>query len=220
MPKNNLSQNQFHFRKDPPVKNWPDVSFKLVFTAMMAVGVFSVNPALFKLSNGSKPATSNNVAAPQLVLAIKPSNIPDPSLLAIPSLKITAPFESLGLNANRTIEVPKNYMGVGWFVYGAKPGEVGASVVVGHLDSVWGSAVFANLSKIKPGDEIFITRTDDSIVTYRVDSIQKFSQSNFPTKMVYGFISYPGLRLITCSGTWDKRAGHYSDNLVVFATEI
>jgi sortase (surface protein transpeptidase) len=148
------------------------------------------------------------------------STTSEPSSLSIPSLNIKAKFERLGLNPDNTLQVPQNPNRVGWFVNRAKAGDIGPFVVVGHLDSVNGPAIFANLYKIKPGDIVEITRADNSIVKYKIDSSSKFPQNNFPAGQVYGPISFAGLRLITCSGTYIKDAKHYSDNLVVFGTLV
>lgn len=140
----------------------------------------------------------------------------EPASLHIPSLNVSAPFIKLALNRDRTIEVPKTEHKVGWFIYGAKPGDTGPAVVVGHLDSPKGPAVFQNLKNIKVGEEIKITRQDNSTVTYKVDAIEKYSQDNFPTEKVYGSIDFAGIRVITCSGYFDTKKGHYSENLIVF----
>ena len=109
---------------------------------------------------------------------------------------------------------------MGWYIYGAKPGEIGAAVVVGHLDSTNGSAVFANLKNIKAGETVSIDRADGSKVNYVVERISKFPQNKFPTEEVYGKLDYAGLRLITCAGSYSRKQGHYSDNLIVFARLI
>jgi LPXTG-site transpeptidase (sortase) family protein len=156
-----------------------------------------------------------------LALITKTKNQPTPKLLSIPNIEVSAPFEILGLNANQTIEVPINPKSVGWFIYGAKPGEIGALIIVGHLDAPKKEAgVFVNLNKLKPGDEITVKLSNNSLVTYRVDSLSIFPQNNFPTEKVYGKLDYAGIRLITCSGNYNKKAGHYTDNLVVFGTKI
>lgn len=209
--------------KSGPAYRWAFFSAKLVFLGLVIVGLVLLNPFFIKFVYSSHPplAAANTIQVPdtQSVLQSSYVRIADPSLITISSLSLNAPFEPLGLQANHTIEVPKNNMGVGWFIYGAKPGAVGAFVVVGHLDSASGPAVFTNLNSIQLGDKIFITKTDGSVVVYKVDSLQKYSQNNFPTQAVYGPISYAGIRLITCSGVWDKKAGHYSQNLVVFGSE-
>jgi LPXTG-site transpeptidase (sortase) family protein len=220
MFKKNPSKNRLIPHAGFTAKSVTVIAVKSILILMAAAGFALASlGAVLLLNNGTKPAV-NNAAMPQSALAVKASGAHDPSLLTIPSLNLSAPFELLGLNPNHTIEVPKNNMGVGWFVYGAKPGEIGATVVVGHLDSVKGRAIFADLDKIKPGDKILIKRADGSEVAYRVDSLSKFSQDSFPTLAVYGTVSYPAIRLITCAGIYDKKAGHYSENLVVFGSEI
>jgi hypothetical protein len=170
---------------------------KLFFAGIFAIALFLVNPGLFRAANFAAPSS-----------------------LVIPDLNLKAPFEPLGLNLSGSIEVPKNNWGVGWFVYGAEPGEIGPFVVVGHLDSSQGDAVFAHLNKIKPGNKIMVQNADDSLVTYSVTYVAEFSQNNFPTQAVYGPLPYAGIRLITCSGTWDKKAGHYTNNLIVFGSKL
>jgi len=143
-----------------------------------------------------------------------------PVHIKIPAANVDANMETLGLNPDKTLEVPKKDNQVGWYIGSPTPGEIGPSVMVGHLDSINGAAVFYRLNKVKPGDLIEITREDGSIATFKVDALQTFSQDNFPTDTVYGTISSAGLRLITCAGKWSIFERHYSDNLVVFATLV
>jgi sortase (surface protein transpeptidase) len=147
---------------------------------------------------------------------LRQTETPEPTQLRIPSLGVDAPFVQLGLNKDQTIETPKGDAEVGWFIHGAKPGDIGPAVVVGHLDSVRGPAVFQNLKNIKVGDEIAIQRADGSTVTYRAESMSQYKQDSFPTQEVYGPIDYAGLRLITCAGQYSKQADRYSDNFIVY----
>ena len=55
------------------------------------------------------------------------------------------------------------------------------------------------------------------MLAFRITKVEQFSRRNFPTKRVYGATKDPELRLITCGGDYDHAAGHYKDNLVVFA---
>lgn len=201
-------------------KNTLGMGAKILFGSFVAIGLTLTLFAVIREFNKTEVLASS--VKPKDVSTVVPKNTdsPNPVLLTIPSLNISAGFEPLGLNPDRTLEVPKNDMGVGWFIHGAKPGQIGTSIIVGHLDSVKGPAVFANLNKIKPGDKIIIKRDDGSVVTYRVDYLSKFSQDNFPTQAVYSPVSFAGIRLITCSGVWNKKTGHYSDNLVVFGSKI
>ena len=142
----------------------------------------------------------------------------DPVNLRIPALDLIAPFEEpLRVDANREIEVPEAYDTVAYYEYGPTPGELGPAVVLGHVDSVDGPAVFYSLGQLSPGDEIIIERSDGSVATFVVTALERHLQAGFPTEQVYGDIDHAGLRLITCSGTFDQGEQRYSHNLIVFA---
>ncbi len=141
---------------------------------------------------------------------------PNPTRVKISAISVDAPIIEMGLNADQTIEVPTNESDVGWFKYSPSPGGEGPSVLVGHLDSVRGRAVFYDLNKLKAGDEVEVVRGDGTVAVFRVESSEYYSQDNFPTEKVYGAIDYAGIRLITCSGKYNFLKGRYSDNLVVY----
>ena len=148
----------------------------------------------------------------------KEREVPAPIRIRIPSVDIDAPFESpLGLQSNNEIEVPRSYQTVAYYKYGPVPGEIGPAVVLGHVDSYQGPAVLWNLRKIPVGETIFIDRADGSTAIFSVEKLSFPSQDAFPTEEVYGDIDYAGLRLITCSGTYDKGKLRYSNNLIVYA---
>ncbi len=141
-----------------------------------------------------------------------------PNRLRIPKVNIDTTFEkALGLNEDKTVEVPVGYEQVGWYKFGPTPGELGPAVILGHVDSVDGPAVFWSLGQLTAGDEIFIDREDGSTARFVVTELKKVSQNDFPSQVVYGDIDHAGLRLITCSGTFNRGAQRYSHNLIVFA---
>ncbi len=140
-----------------------------------------------------------------------------PMTLTIPKLSLEAEFEPpLGLNEDQTIEVPEAYDTVGWYMHGATPGEVGPAVVLGHVDSVDGPAVFYDLGQLEEGDEVAITREDGTTAVFVITGSERFSQDAFPTELVYGPTDIPTIRLVTCSGTFNKGTQRYTHNLVVF----
>lgn len=144
-----------------------------------------------------------------------------PVRLRIPAADIDTKFvEPLGVNDDQTVEVPDSYEAVGWYKHGPRPGELGPAVILGHVDSVEGPAVFYNLQFTKPGDIIEIERADGSIGKFEITKLTHRSQSNFPTEEVYGNLDHAGLRLITCSGIYDHGTLRYSHNLIVFAKLI
>jgi sortase (surface protein transpeptidase) len=149
----------------------------------------------------------------------RPGEIVDPPRwLRIPSIDVNAPVIDLGLNSDRTLEVPKDFSDTGWWSGGAAPGEPGPAVIVGHVDSYSGPAVFYKLGDLNPGDEIDVGDDHGDTVRFVVDRLEERPKDAFPTDEVYGDTSAPELRLITCSGQFDQSTGHYLDNTIVFAS--
>jgi len=166
---------------------------------------------------------SEKVYAPEHVTVLKSTTTPSMSLTAsrparliIPKLKIDAPFEILNLNPDKTVGVPKEYTTVGWYSGSKTPGEIGPSVILGHVDSYKGPAVFFFLGGLDKGDTFTVRRDDGSEAHFEVDLLERYPQSDFPTDKVYGPISFAGIRLITCSGKYDHTTKRYSNNLVVY----
>lgn len=140
-----------------------------------------------------------------------------PVELRIPKLNLETSFEEpLGLKEDRTIEVPDSYTQVGWYENGPTPGEIGPAVILGHVDSYEGPAVFWPLGKLEAGDEVEIDREDGTTAVFVITHSERFDQDEFPTQLVYGPTPDAQLRLITCTGTFNKGAQRYSHNLVVF----
>lgn len=145
----------------------------------------------------------------------------EPKRIRIPSVGIDAVFEApLGVTEDGAIEVPKAFDTVAWYKHGPTPGERGPSIVLGHVDSYEGPEVFHPLKRLDAGEKIYIDREDGSTATFVVTKLQAYPQSGFPTGLVYGDLEYAGLRLITCSGSFDYGAQRYSHNLIVFAVLV
>jgi sortase (surface protein transpeptidase) len=148
----------------------------------------------------------------------KPGQKPDPVRIVIPAIGVSAPVIPLGLNGDKTLELPQNFSHTGWWTGGPEPGERGPAVIVGHVDSRRGPAVFHRLRALRPGDRITVVLKDRSRVRFVVRSMKAFPKDRFPTKLVYGKTKQPTLRLVTCDGRFDRSSGHYVDNYIVFAT--
>jgi sortase (surface protein transpeptidase) len=145
----------------------------------------------------------------------------DPVRLVIPAIELNTELIALGKNQDGTLEVPARTDIAGWYKHAPTPGEVGPAIIAGHLNNYtsW-DGVFSKLSHVTPGDIIDISRSDGKTVQFTVDRLEQVSQLDFPTKAIYGDINYPGLRLITCGGSYNYLAGGYSENTVVFATMV
>jgi hypothetical protein len=139
-----------------------------------------------------------------------------PVRLQIAAIGVDSRLMDLGLKADGTMQVPPSGFRAGWYTGMPTPGERGPAIIVGHVD--WkGPGVFYNLHRLKPGELVAVTRKDGSKPVFRVTSVKQFAKDQFPTRAVYGPLDHPGLRLITCGGTFNSQTGHYEDNIVAFA---
>lgn len=167
------------------------------------------------------PDHTGAAAVPDLAWAGMPRAVP--AELRIPRIDVDAEVVPVGVDRHGMVEVPplERAQLAGWYDRGPTPGEVGNSVIVGHVDSyAIGPAVFFSLGTLQPGDLIEVARSDRSVVTFAVDEVVAYPKSELPNELIYGPSGYAGLRLITCGGTFDRRAGEYPDNVVVFATLV
>jgi sortase (surface protein transpeptidase) len=143
---------------------------------------------------------------------------PVPVRLEIPSIHVTSPLARLGRGADGTVEVPSQWGVAGWYALGPRPGDPGSAVILGHVDSTRGPAVFYRLRELRPGDQIDIARADGSSVRFVVQRTARYLKTRFPTDEVYYPTLAPELRLVTCGGQFDFTTGHYRSNIIVFAT--
>lgn len=143
-----------------------------------------------------------------------------PCRITIRSIGVDAPVIKLGLRSDGTLEVPTVYSEAGWWKGGAKPGEIGSSVIVGHVDNRRGPAVFYKLPKLEAGDIVTVSRVDRRPVRYVIEDLGVWAKSNFPSEIVYGATPISELRLITCGGVFNPSTGHYTDNVIAFGRMI
>ncbi|MFH9722636.1 class F sortase [Streptomyces sp. NPDC017254] len=129
----------------------------------------------------------------------------------------TGPVLELGLAADGTVEVPSvaDAERIGWYDKGVTPGQTGPAVLIGHFDTVRGPAVLKNVSKVRIGDEITVTRADGTAAVFRVRELEQVDKDTFPTSKVYGDTERPELRLVTCGG--ELVDGHRPDNIILYA---
>jgi sortase (surface protein transpeptidase) len=125
-----------------------------------------------------------------------------------------SPLVSLGLTAANEHEVPpvEEPEVAGWYEPGPEPGQVGPSIILGHVNGGGRPGVFAKLDQLKPGDEITVDQN-----VFRVTEVQRADKDAFPADRVYAETTQPELRLITCGGAFDSASGNYLDNVIVYA---
>lgn len=162
----------------------------------------------------SAPPTSEAPEAPA------PAALPasEPTRLRIDAIGVDEQVFPIGLGQDGELLAPRGEQAdlAAWFEGSPTPGEVGPSVIEGHV--TWGGdpSVFFELGALAPGDRVEVDRQDGTTATFEVYDSARYPKDEFPTVAVYGRTDGPELRLITCAGDLDED-GHHLDNTVVFA---
>ena len=166
------------------------------------------------------PTPSAGTSEPAFTAVREVARSQVPVRLRIPSLGVDAPVGPVGKAADGTVEVPTRWEDVGWFDEGARPGEDGPTVLLGHVDSKAGPAVFARLPEAQPGTVVEVVGDGGELTRWRIERTEQHPKTEFPTEAVYLPALRPELRLVTCGGAFDRSTGHYRDNVVVHATLV
>ena len=166
------------------------------------------------------PATSAADASPRghgSTRPLKPAAL-FPVRLEISAIDVATPLVRLGLESDRTVEVPTDADKAGWFQRGPLPGQQGSAVILGHVDSDQGPAVFARLQELQRGDTVMVERANGSTVQFVVRRSVLYANADFPADRVYAAQGDRRLNIVTCGGVYDSTRGGYQSNIVVYTT--
>jgi len=144
-----------------------------------------------------------------------------PVAVDIPAIGVHSKLLHLGVSSDGTIQVPSlntRADEAAWYKYSAAPGQMGTSVIEGHVDSFQGAAVFFRLGALHPGDSIDVRLADGVTAVFRVTGVRQYLKSRFPAKTIYGATGFAALHLITCGGVFDYTTRSYLSSTVVFAS--
>ncbi|TYP85913.1 class F sortase [Blastococcus xanthinilyticus] len=187
---------------------------------LLAAGVLGVAGTVALISPGTDvPAVGATAAAPVPVVAEHGSagTATLPVRVRLPAIGVDSALVELGVDGEGVLVPPTDFARAGWFAAGPTPGEVGPSVIAGHVDSRDGPAVFFRLDQLVAGDEVLVDRVDGTTARFTVTSTERFPKDRFPTQEVYGPTPRAELKLITCGGEFDADRRSYRDNVVVTA---
>ncbi|MFE4618118.1 class F sortase [Streptomyces sp. NPDC056747] len=198
-----------------------------VIAVVLLVGIHLVRGGADEL-RAEGPPQPLAVAAPDGTRAADtgpaPASVPDPLpasppvRVRVPAVRVDAPVTEVGLDADGWIEAPppEDDHLTGWFTGAVTPGERGTAVVVGHVDTPGGRAVFYDLGAVGKGHRVEIARRDGRTAVFSVYGVEVVPKEGFPAERVYGDSGLPELRLITCGGAFTRETG-YAGNVVVSA---
>lgn len=179
-----------------------------------------------------EPAPTRTSAATSADVVAQPNSIPaqgggsaedvasPPERIEIDAIGVDSDVMDLGLNPDGAMEVPPGGFPAGWYTGSPIPGQLGPSIVAGHVDWAGSPGVFYRLRELEQGDDVSVTAEDGSTVRFVVSAVEQYPKDAFPTQKVYGDLDHPGLRLITCGGQFDSDVASYEDNIVVYADRV
>ena len=151
------------FAPAPPQRGRARVRLSgLAGVALVVVGLGVIAVAVLAQQYAPSPASS---AAGAVGAAAKGPSLGRsvPVSVSIPQIGVRSKLLSLGLNPDGTIQVPSLATSAdeaAWYKYSVTPGQVGAAVIEGHVDSYQGPAVFFRLGALRPGNLIDVTLAD------------------------------------------------------------
>jgi hypothetical protein len=164
----------------------------------------------------SAPASMSAAVDRPVEQILPPVGRSTPVSLRIPAIGVAVSLSKLGVNPDGTVEVPTDFQRPGWFRLGPTPGQLGSAVILGHVDSYLGPAVFFRLGALRAGNRVSVTLADGKVAHFVVDTVATYPKTRFPARRVYGSHGISALQLVTCGGTFDHSTGHYLSNVVVY----
>lgn len=166
-------------------------------------------------------------AAPPAEPAAAPTRpaVADPSTVRIPALAIDTTLTPLGTDPDGRPAVPPiDQPGTAaWSTWTPRPGEPGAATLIGHVSGTDGTrgppvdGVFHNLTELAPGDGIAVTDQNGTLRWFEVTKLEQFPKTLLPVEAIWGDVTGPELRLITCGGAYDPTGRRFLDQTVVYA---
>ncbi|MFI9239958.1 class F sortase [Streptomyces sp. NPDC053079] len=197
------------------------VAWAALLTALWLLGNGNTEEPITTAPKTGDVATAGRPPAHSLPPAHEPLPGAGPQALVIKALGLRAPIEAHGLDALGGVEAPpyERPNAVAWYQDGPQPGSSGAAVLVGHVDTKKSPAVFYELSNVKRGQKINVTRTDGTVAEFTVESVTTVENDKFDADKVYGApdLKRAELRLITCGGDYNRAQHEYTANVVVSA---
>ncbi len=164
---------------------------------------------------------SNLTLVPTLPTETQNAAIAFPTQLRIPSIKVDANVQDVGITKKGNMATPNNFSDVGWYKYGVVPGNEGSAVVAGHVNNGLAlPAVFSDLKDLKLGDDIYVDTVDGKIVRFVVTGMDTYAYDEKDTGEVFNQTGGKFLKLITCTGTFQKDIKTHDKRLVVTAVRV
>lgn len=180
-----------------------------------------IEPAEMQQDIAASEAQTTTVARSARIGDLDVTPSPTPRRLQIPSLQVNAAIGAIGVEKNGDMEIPEDVRDVGWYRHGPAPGEPGAAVIAGHVDSrEQGAGAFFDLRRLDVGARIKVIDGNGDVQRYDVVARRTYDKTVLPTDDLFARQGPSQLVLITCGGDFDSTAGSYRQNVVIYAQPV
>jgi hypothetical protein len=137
---------------------------------------------------------------------------PQVARMAIPRFSVDSAIEKIGLLPNNQLDTPHNPHNTGWYPIYDWPNHGGNALFSAHVDyypNIRGP--FYDMDQMVAGDEVIVTLTDGTKLTYEVISNTRYHVDTIPMVEVIWPSNRPAdeewITLITCGGTFQSYSG-------------
>lgn len=140
-----------------------------------------------------------------------------PVSITISALGVTDEVVPVGLAPDGSMQVP-DVSESGWWRLGPKPGDIGSAVVVSHVNYRGVAGALGRIGELKPGALVTVKDASGVERTFVTDTVTQIPKSQYAARtvpLVFGKVSTPELKIVTCSGTVTNH--QYSDNTILAA---
>lgn len=195
----------------------------LVFAGSLLGAATSISYLLFSPSPSTREPDVQAVSSAAPSLSSPTTNLETeahtPVLLRVQALHIEAPIEEVGLTPEGNMATPTSNTTLGWYKYGAVPGNPGPAVLAAHTGLPNQPTVFRRFEHIQKGDTIEVRDKNGTRVSFEVIEQAIYMPDTAPRQRIFGATSIARLAIITCTGTWLPKEKTYSHRLVIYAVQ-
>ena len=142
--------------------------------------------------------------------------------ISIPRLNETSTLVGLGLNPDKSIQVPaiSAPMQAGIYLHGPMPGQKGPAVVLAHINADGHPGFGEGFHPLGAGDLVNFT-TPTGPVSYKVTDVIVVPKAAYPTARVFSDTKDAEIRLETCGpGALDSTGHNYLNQTIVFGVRV
>lgn len=175
------------------------------------------------VSEGTGNEPSESEVSNAAIAAYQVRNPEDPRYLRVPALGIFARIKNLGIDSSGAVDAPWNINDAGWYNGSARPGNaIGSSLILGHVSGWTASGVFKNLKNLKTGTQFEIEKGSGEKVRYEVTRSENIplDQVNMANILSSEEPNTHDLKLMTCSGKYNRVTETFEDRFIVYAKHI